>query len=146
MLNIGGGELIIILLVALVVLGPERLPQVARQVGQTVNSLRGLARGFQSEIEAAAKPTPLTAPTSTHKAADEALTDDIAAASREQSTSIPAPPAPFAASVSEQLSDEAREQSAQMPLEVPDVTPGAPDDIEPSEEEAMTDPIGDEEE
>lgn len=143
MLNIGGGELIIILLVALVVLGPERLPQVARQVGQTVNSLRGLARGFQSEIEAAAQPTPLTAPTTATKAADEALADD-AAASRDESTAIPAPPVPFAASVPEQLSDKAREQSAQMPLEVPDVTPGAPDDLEPSE--AVTDPIGDEEE
>lgn len=56
MLNISGGELLIILLVALVFLGPERLPSVARQVGQTVSTLRGLARNFQAEIEAAAKP------------------------------------------------------------------------------------------
>ncbi len=56
MLNIGGGELLIILLVALIFLGPQRLPEVARQVGQTVNQLRGLARGFQAELEAAARP------------------------------------------------------------------------------------------
>ena len=58
MLNIGGGELLIILLVALIFLGPQRLPEVARQVGQTVNTLRGLARGFQAELEAAARPDP----------------------------------------------------------------------------------------
>ena len=63
MLNIGGGELLIILLLGLIVLGPARLPEVARQVGQTVNQLRGLARGFQSELEAAAKPdTPVGKP------------------------------------------------------------------------------------
>ena len=62
MLNIGGGELLIILLVALIFLGPQRLPEVARQVGQTVNTLRGLARGFQAELEAAARPDPLKAP------------------------------------------------------------------------------------
>lgn len=58
MLNIGGAEFLVIMLVALVVLGPERLPQVARQLGQTVESLRRMARGFQSEFEAAARPTP----------------------------------------------------------------------------------------
>ena len=31
MLNVGGGELLIILLVALIFLGPSRLPDVARQ-------------------------------------------------------------------------------------------------------------------
>lgn len=56
MLNIGGPELLIILLVALVVLGPDRLPGAARQVGQTVNQLRSMAQGFQSELEQAAKP------------------------------------------------------------------------------------------
>lgn len=61
MLNIGGGELLIILLMALIFLGPGRLPEVARQVGQTMSSLRGLARGFQAELEAAARPDPLTA-------------------------------------------------------------------------------------
>ena len=56
MLNIGGAELLIILLVALIFLGPQRLPDVARQLGQTVSSLRSLASGFQAELEAAAKP------------------------------------------------------------------------------------------
>ena len=56
MFNVGGGELLIILLVALIFLGPTRLPEVARQFGQTLSTLRSLAQGFQNEIEAAAKP------------------------------------------------------------------------------------------
>ena len=56
MLNIGGAELLIILLVALIFLGPQRLPEAARQLGQAVSSLRSLASGFQAEIEAASKP------------------------------------------------------------------------------------------
>ncbi len=61
MLNIGGWELGVILLVALVVLGPTRLPEVARQVGQTVSQLRSIAKGFQTELEAAARPDSLIA-------------------------------------------------------------------------------------
>lgn len=56
MLNVGGAELLILLLVALIFLGPQRLPDVARQLGQAVSSLRSLAAGFQAEIEAATKP------------------------------------------------------------------------------------------
>ena len=56
MLNIGGAELLIILLVALIFLGPQRLPDAARQLGQAVSSLRSLASGFQAEVEAASKP------------------------------------------------------------------------------------------
>ena len=55
MLNIGAPEFLIILLVALVVLGPERLPGAARQVGKTIGSLRDIAQGFQNELEAATK-------------------------------------------------------------------------------------------
>lgn len=56
MLNVGGGELLIILLVALIFLGPTRLPEVARQMGQAAGSLKAMASGFQAELEAASKP------------------------------------------------------------------------------------------
>lgn len=50
-----GGEVIIILLVALVVFGPERLPELARKVGGWVSELRAAARdvrrGLESEVE-----------------------------------------------------------------------------------------------
>ena len=33
MFNVGGGEVLVIALIALIVLGPQRLPDAARQVG-----------------------------------------------------------------------------------------------------------------
>lgn len=53
MFNIGGGELIVIMLIALIVLGPQRLPDAARQIGKTMGDLRRLSSGFQNEMKQA---------------------------------------------------------------------------------------------
>lgn len=42
-----------ILLIALVVLGPEKLPDAVRRFMQTYNELKKMGSGFQSEIKAA---------------------------------------------------------------------------------------------
>jgi sec-independent protein translocase protein TatB len=48
--NVTGGELVIILLVALIVLGPDKLPDAIRKVGRVYGELRRMSTGFQSEI------------------------------------------------------------------------------------------------
>ena len=53
MFNIGGGELIVIMLIALIVLGPQRLPDAARQIGKAMADLRRLSTGFQNEVRSA---------------------------------------------------------------------------------------------
>lgn len=53
MFNIGGAELLVILLVALLVLGPDKLPQAARQVGHFVGEFQRVAGGFKQEIQSA---------------------------------------------------------------------------------------------
>jgi sec-independent protein translocase protein TatB len=50
MLNIGGGEVIVILLVALIVLGPAKLPDAVKQAGKALGELRKLSAGFQEEF------------------------------------------------------------------------------------------------
>lgn len=55
MFNVGGGEFLIILLVALVVLGPQKLPEAARQVGKVVGEFRRISAGFQREMQTAMK-------------------------------------------------------------------------------------------
>jgi sec-independent protein translocase protein TatB len=50
MFNVGGGELLVILLVALLVLGPQRLPDAARQVGRVMGDIRRISSGFQQEL------------------------------------------------------------------------------------------------
>ena len=48
-----GGELLIILLVALIVLGPDKLPEAMRKFGQFYGEARRMATGFTSELKSA---------------------------------------------------------------------------------------------
>lgn len=50
MFNMGGGEILIILVVALLVLGPDKLPRVMRTVGKTLGELRKASTDFQRTI------------------------------------------------------------------------------------------------
>ncbi|MFO7279430.1 MAG: Sec-independent protein translocase protein TatB [Thermoanaerobacterales bacterium] len=58
MFNVGGGELLVILLIALIVLGPERLPHGARQVGRALGELRRISSSFQQELREALEDDP----------------------------------------------------------------------------------------
>lgn len=49
-LGIGLPELIIILLVAVIVVGPKRLPQVAVQIARVIRQLRGYATDVTSQM------------------------------------------------------------------------------------------------
>ena len=49
MFNIGFSELILVLLVAFLVVGPKDLPRVARWLGRTVKKLRGFIREVKKE-------------------------------------------------------------------------------------------------
>ncbi|GAA4972387.1 sec-independent translocase [Kineococcus glutinatus] len=50
MFGINGGEFVVILVVALVILGPERLPHYAEQLGRLVRQVRDFARGAQRQM------------------------------------------------------------------------------------------------
>ena len=51
MLDIGFSEILLIFVLALVVLGPEKLPRVAAQVGRWIGRARGMARQFREQLE-----------------------------------------------------------------------------------------------
>ncbi len=51
MLGIDSGELLLIALVALVVIGPKDLPRVMRTLGQWMGRARGMARHFRSGLD-----------------------------------------------------------------------------------------------
>jgi sec-independent protein translocase protein TatB len=51
--NLGGGEILAILLVGLLVLGPERLPGAVRQAGKALRQVRKVTVGFQEELRSA---------------------------------------------------------------------------------------------
>ena len=53
MFNIGGGEVLVILVVALIFLGPSKLPEIARTLGKTTQSIRRISDSFRSELSSA---------------------------------------------------------------------------------------------
>jgi sec-independent protein translocase protein TatB len=48
--NLSGSEVIIILVLALVILGPDKLPQAMRRAGRAWGELRKISSGFQEEV------------------------------------------------------------------------------------------------
>ena len=51
MFNLSGSEIIVILLLALVVLGPEKLPDAIRRAGRTYAELKKMGNSFQAEMK-----------------------------------------------------------------------------------------------
>lgn len=62
MFNVGGGEVLVILLVALIVLGPQRLPDATRKVGRAMGELRRMSQSFQDELRTALDEPDVPAP------------------------------------------------------------------------------------
>ena len=59
--SLGAPEILVILVVALLVLGPEKLPEAARQAGRFIAEARRLSGGFQAELRDAMN-TPVAGP------------------------------------------------------------------------------------
>src|SRR6185295_1487157 len=51
MFEVGFTEILVISVLALVVLGPEKLPRVAAQIGKWVGRARAMARQFREQLE-----------------------------------------------------------------------------------------------
>ena len=59
MFDIGMWELMVVGIVALIVVGPKDLPKMFRTLGQVTGRIRGMAREFQTTMNAAASETGL---------------------------------------------------------------------------------------
>ena len=57
--GIGGGEYLIIAIVALLVVGPERLPLLLRKLGKMVSKARSMANEFRSSFDEMARQSEL---------------------------------------------------------------------------------------
>lgn len=49
-LNMSGGEMLLIIIVAYLVLGPKKIPEVARMIGKGINDLRRATDDIKSEF------------------------------------------------------------------------------------------------
>lgn len=82
MFEVGFSELLLICVIALIVLGPQKLPRLARQVGQWMGRARSMARQFREQLEdeASAEEFLMDDGTSTRKTANKSSPNSIARA------------------------------------------------------------------
>jgi len=57
--GIGGSEIVVIAVIALLVVGPKDLPKLLRQIGRFVGKMRGMADDFRSSFEDMARQSEL---------------------------------------------------------------------------------------
>lgn len=57
MFNLGAGELLVVLLVALFAFGPDKLPEVARRGGQVMTDIRSWSSAARRELSQALEAT-----------------------------------------------------------------------------------------
>jgi sec-independent protein translocase protein TatB len=97
MLDVGFSEILLTSAIALIVLGPERLPKVARQVGNWMGRARAMARQLTEQLEREVNAEDLLkqqSKSATPPKADSVYTPAIApAASTAAPLSPPPPPA-----------------------------------------------------
>jgi len=88
MLDIGWGELLLIGVVALIVVGPKELPGMFRTVGNFMGRARGMAREFQRSMEQAADESGLKDAASDLKAVDKLRMNSATNAARDYATKL----------------------------------------------------------
>lgn len=95
MFGIGAPELIVILVVALVVLGPKRLPELARGLGRTLGEFRRATSGVSEELDNARVLLEEEVRQAEHsaRAGDKADDEDDHQIEKRASSTVPAPAA-----------------------------------------------------
>jgi len=103
--SIGPMEIMVILVAGLLVLGPKRLPEAARQIGKAMAELRRVTGGFQAEIKDAfentisadpepAPPAAVTPPSTPPAPATPADTEIHVTDTDDEDEAPPVPPVP----------------------------------------------------
>lgn len=113
--SLGPAEIVVILVVALIVLGPKRLPEAGRQVGKAVAEVRRWSQGMQDDIRDAFDPEPETPPMAPRPVADDAVPTPSAPSAGQQHDLTEVPTS--SSSVHEAV------ETAQAPEPVPTETP-----------------------
>ena len=122
MFNVGPEKLMVVLLVALIVLGPDKLPNAARQIGRYLNEFRRISQGFQQELRSAIDMAADPVSTITQPTPDDPTTPASAAPAPDVG---PGGPASEAATV-EAPSDDAATDAATLPAPTAPTVPDAP--------------------
>ena len=117
MFNVGGGEVLVILVLALVVLGPDKLPEAARSIGKHLGDVRRISNGFRAEISNVMDLTSVNGSTSDGPASEPVAVAPAPAPAPARTTAAgPAPATPSSpARAAAPAADQDRELVASAP-------------------------------
>lgn len=120
MLDMGWGELMVVGVVALIVVGPKDLPGLLRTAGNFMGRARGMARDFQRSMEAAADESGLKGASDSLKAFDRLHLNSATGSARK-----------YADSLVKDIDDTVGGKTAIKAAVAPTVAPAAPDAAAP---------------
>ncbi len=89
--NIGAPELIIILVIALLIIGPGKLPEVGASIGKSIREFRKASSDVQDAAKIDTSPLPATPPAAATTAAVAATPVDVAPAAQPAAAPVPEP-------------------------------------------------------
>src|SRR5262245_38420846 len=129
--SVGGGELLFILLLALVFLGPRRLPEIGRMLGKAAGEFRKATMEFRRGVEKEIDLAPVRDATRQIAQARQELTDLARAPVRALTAELEAEKAALreqvsVASPAEQTAPRPAEPSAPLPAEQSAARPDQP--------------------
>lgn len=121
MFNFSGSEIVFLLLLALIVLGPEKLPDAVRRFGKTYGEFKKMSAGFQSELKSALD-EPMREMRDTADAFKRAASFDF---DSDEPSKQPAVPTPAGAAPPLQTAAAPADPPADVPVDTPAVEPVA---------------------
>ena len=113
MMEIGFSKILLIFALALIVLGPDKLPKVAAEVGRWVGRARAMARQFREQLEDEATLDP-----SIHKRSSTAGTTSNAGVVSNLNAVVESPPVPAT-----EVTPDYAELTPHPPMEDPTAAP-----------------------
>jgi len=93
MFDIGSSEFLLIVIVAVIVIGPKDLPRALYKVGQVVGKARGMARHFRTGIDAMVREVELEELEKKWAAQNQRILDEHPAEPEAETAALPAPEA-----------------------------------------------------
>ena len=135
MLSLSPIKILIILIVALLVVGPEKLPQIARQVGGAWKAFRSLSSKVEEEVRSSIPDLPSSGDLARYARSPSTLLDRLAGIGNDHLAPDPGAPLPVVAPQSGLTPDPGAPNASVRPPEPapPSTTPRPPlGEIDPS--------------